>query len=80
MLGAVVLDPWEPERKCAEALLSKTSIHSCMHSLSQQQAPTIKVRRETQKDKSHEGKLLMSKLEEGRLDTSPTLPFYRWGN
>ena len=44
--------------KYAEPLLSKTLIHSCMRLLSQQRAPTIiKVLREMQKDKRHEGEL-----------------------
>lgn len=53
-----VLGSGEPEMKDTEPLLSKAFIHSCLHSLLQQRAPTItKVLREKQKDKRHESKL-----------------------
>ena len=53
-----VLGSGEPEMKDTKPLLSKAFIHSCLHSLLQQRAPTItKVLREKQKDKRHESKL-----------------------
>ena len=53
-----VLGSGEPEMKDTEPLLSKALIHSCLHSLIQQRAPTIiKVLREKQKDKRHGSKL-----------------------